>query len=253
MAPMRRLMIIDDEYGIRTGIASYFPWKSLGIEVGAVCQDGVEALAAMAESRFDYVLCDIRMPRMDGLRFAEIVQERGYPCDIVFISAYKDFDYAKRAIELGVKSYIVKPAGYEELQAAFSKLVAESGPSPTASEASAPGCEAAPFAEGSELAKRLYLVLVRDLARASLSSVAAELAMSPNYLSARLHKETGKTFSELLLTARMAKAKELLADRACRVSDVSAMVGYASPKSFMRAFKAHFGGSPKEFRGPSNA
>jgi two-component system response regulator YesN len=249
---MRRLLIIDDEYGIRTGIASYFPWASLGIEVGATCQDGFEALEAMASSRFDFVLCDIRMPRMDGLRFAEIARERGYHCDIVFISAYKDFEYAKKAIELGVKDYIVKPAGYEELQASFSKLMAEAGAKAGSGSRSAEE-GAAHLGAGTDLGPRLALLLDRDLRSVTLPIAARKLEMSPNYLSSRLHKETGKTFSELLMTARMTRARTLLADRANRVRDISAMVGYASVKSFIRAFKAFHGGSPTEFRGPNDA
>lgn len=244
---MLRLLIVDDEHGIRSGIAARFPWATLGIEAAATCQDGAEALELMSEASFDIVLCDIRMPRMDGIRFAELVKERRYPCDIVFMSAYKDFGYAKKAIELGVKNYIVKPAGYEELLEVFSKLVKEIDGRGTfdAPQAGAPPPGAAP---SGSLPERLALLFERELRDIDLRLAAERLAMSPNYLSARLHKETGKTFSELIAEARMLKAKELLANRAYRVADIGAMVGYANPKSFIRAFKAYYGVPPTGLR-----
>ena len=239
---MLRLLIIDDEAAIRAGISAYFPWASLGIEVAATCQDGLEALAAMETTKFDLILCDIRMPRMDGIAFAEKVRERGYPCDIVFISAHKDFAYAKKAIELGAREYIVKPAGFDELNEVFSKIVKERAASAEPDRPENP----APTASLAERATRLF---ERNLVNISLPSIASKLNMSPNYLSAKLHQETGKTFSELLLDARMKKAERLLADPANRVGAISALVGYANTKSFIRAFRLYFGSSPTAFRG----
>lgn len=252
---MTRLLILDDEFGIRTGIAAYFPWPSLGIEVAATCENGIEALEFMAKHPVDLVLCDIRMPRMDGIRFAQIVRERKHPCEIVFISAHKDFEYAKKALELGVRNYIVKPAGYEELRDVFSKLMKEreSAPpsaAPGSGRASGPAPEAPPAAISSEsLAERVFGLFEKNLKEISLTGVARDLRLSPNYLSARLHAETGKTFSELLNDMRMERAKTLLADRNLRVREISALVGYASTKSFIRAFRCHFGTSPTGLRG----
>jgi len=222
---MLRLLIIDDESAIRSGISAYFPWASLGIEVAATCQDGMEALAILEQTKPDLILCDIRMPRMDGISFVEKVRERGCPCDIVFISAHKDFEYAKKAIELGVREYIVKAAG--------------------AGLAGAPSASTAP---GPSLADRALRLFEEDLVNVSLSSIAEKLAMSPNYLSARLHQETGRTFSDLLCEARMRRAKMLLANPSSRVGRISAMVGYASAKSFIRAFRLHYGSSPTAYR-----
>jgi two-component system, response regulator YesN len=255
---MLRLLIVDDEYGIRTGIASYFPWASLGIEVVDSCQDGEEALSRMAEESVDIVLCDIRMPKMDGIRFARALRERGYRCDIVFMSAYKDFEYAKQAIELGVKNYIVKPAGYEELLEVFSKLAREIGareaeelrsPSASGDSGDGPGSSSG----GLALPERLALLFERELKDLALTTAAERLGMSPNYLSARLRKETGKTFSELLMDARMKRAKELLANREYRVGEIGSLVGYVNSKSFIRAFKAYYGSSPSESRGAPHA
>jgi two-component system, response regulator YesN len=257
---MFRLLIVDDEFAIRNGIASYFPWAGLGIEVGAVCQDGLEALALTQAEDFDFILCDIRMPRMDGIAFVEALRAGGSEVDVVFISAHKDFEYAKRAIDLGVKHYIVKPAGYEELNEVFSRLVKEreakllaardeagAGTAAGAS-AAAPVGTSAEAPRGQSLAERLALILGGDLRGLCLATASSLLGLSPNYLSTRLRAETGKTFSELLADARMSRARLLLADRSNRVADVAALVGYADCKSFIRAFGHRFGKPPSAFR-----
>ena len=249
---MLRLLIIDDESTIRTGVATYFPWASLGIEVAGACRDGLEALALMETCPVDLVLCDIGMPRMNGIAFAEAVRGRGWRCDIVFISAHKDFDYAKRAIELGVREYIVKPAGYEELFEVFSKLVRER--EFTRERELASGRAAQPVAAESApapsptLAERTRRLIEVDLAAITLPAAAEKLGMSPNYLSAKLRQECGRTFSDLLLEARMARASVILQDPASRVGQVARLVGYANTKSFIRAFRLSFGASPTAIR-----
>jgi Response regulator containing CheY-like receiver domain and AraC-type DNA-binding domain len=250
---MLRLLIVDDEQGIRNGIASYFPWAGLGIEVAATCQDGCDALELLAKSRFDLVLCDVRMPRMDGIALAEAIRERSYPCEIVFMSAYKDFEYAKKAIELGIKNYIVKPAGYEEIREVFAKLVSEisARPGPPSVSHNAPERPARgdPVAEDSSLPERTQRIIEGHLKDITLPEAASMLGMSPNYLSARLHKETGTSFFDLLTEIRMTRAAALLADRDLRVAEVGARVGYTNSKSFIRAFKAYHGRPPSAFRG----
>jgi len=245
---MLRLLIIDDELTIRTGVATYFPWASLGIEVAGACRDGLEALALMEKTAIDLVLCDIGMPRMNGIAFAEAVRERGYRCDIVFISAHKDFDYAKRAIELGVREYIVKPAGYEELFEVFSKLADKrrlEDERALAERAAAPDAARSPNASLAERARRL---IEADLATITLPAAAKKLCISPNYLSAKLRQECGSTFSALLLEARMTRASILLQDPAARVGNVARLVGYANTKSFIRAYRLSFGASPTAIR-----
>ena len=246
---MYKLIVVDDEEGIRSGVANYFPWASLGIEVAAVCQDGSDALEVLSGTKIDLVLCDVRMPKMDGIRFAEIVRERRYPCKIVFISAHRDFEYARRAIALGVTHYIVKPAGYEELRDVFSGLVEE------LRAAQAPDTDGAHLGEAggevgeeSTLTARVGLLVARDLRGAKVTRIASDLGMSPNHFSFRFHQETGTTFSRFLIEMRMKRAAELLRRTDMRVYEVSSEVGYLNPKSFIRAFRGYFGVSPSEYR-----
>lgn len=238
---MFSLLIVEDEKVIRNGIATFFPWANLGIEVAAACEDGVEALEYVMVHDVDLILCDIRMPRMDGLAFVEKVRGLGKECGIVLISAHKDFEYARRAIELGVRRFIVKPAGYEALNDVFSKLAAE-----LAAEAEKEELDRRPRPES--FAESVARIVDEDLPGANLAVVAGELEMSPNYFSTLFRKRTGSAFSEFLSERRMAKAKELLENTEERIYRIAELVGYANPKSFMRAFKERYGTAPNEMR-----
>ena len=76
------LLIVDDELTIRQGLSS-FHWEELGFKAVAALEDGKQALEYVLSHPVDVVLCDIRMPSMDGLAFAKEVWERKLPVTVV--------------------------------------------------------------------------------------------------------------------------------------------------------------------------
>jgi YesN/AraC family two-component response regulator len=88
----------------------------------------------------------------------------------------------------------------------------------------------------------------RNCAHATLKSAAAVVHMNPQYVS-RLYKErTGENFHTMVARVRMEKAAQLLRDGGYLAYEVSEIVGYGNQKNFTRAFKRHFGVSPRRFR-----
>ena len=81
----------------------------------------------------------------------------------------------------------------------------------------------------------------------TLKDVAAHFSYHPNYISSLLHKETGKTFSEIVLEKRMDRAVILLRGTTLSVEEISAMLGYSNTSNFYKAFREYFGKSPREF------
>ncbi|MBM7564959.1 response regulator transcription factor [Paenibacillus sacheonensis] len=112
-----RIMIVDDEREIVTFLASMAGWKEIGCEVAWTASNGQEALEQLPASGPlpDVVITDIRMPVMDGITFAEELRVRYPAIPIVFLTAYHEFDYARKAIKLGVADFVTKPFLPEEL------------------------------------------------------------------------------------------------------------------------------------------
>ena len=122
---MIRVMLVDDEAIVRRGIKESINWEKYGVVIAGEAQNGVAALEKIPEIKPDIVITDIRMPLMDGLKFAEKLKEINKNIKTVIISGYEDFIYAKKAMETGVKNYILKPVSDEEIIATVIKLKAE--------------------------------------------------------------------------------------------------------------------------------
>ncbi|WP_186445831.1 response regulator transcription factor [Paenibacillus cremeus] len=113
---MYRTFIVDDEPSIRSGLRMIIPWEEYGIEICGEAANGADALKFIEEHRPDLVICDIRMPVMDGLELIRSVHERGMGTQFVVLSGYDDFRYVKEAIKYHVENYLLKPVNVDELR-----------------------------------------------------------------------------------------------------------------------------------------
>lgn len=105
---MKSVVIVDDESLVRVGLQSLFDWEQHGYTIVGVYQNGAEALSAIQSAPPDVLLTDIRMPDMDGLTLIEKLKKTLPALNIVIMSSYDDFDYMRKAIQYGVKDYILK-------------------------------------------------------------------------------------------------------------------------------------------------
>ena len=121
MDHLYKMLIVDDEHIILKGLMS-FDWKSIGFEALHSASNGMEALDILETTNFDVVLTDIRMPELDGLALSQIIQDKYPACTVVILSGYKDFEYAKAAIQNRVYEYLLKPIDLQELEVLFRKL-----------------------------------------------------------------------------------------------------------------------------------
>ncbi|MNS68145.1 putative response regulatory protein [compost metagenome] len=124
---MYRVMLVDDEAGVRNSIRAKIDWESAGFVIAYEASGGEEALRMLAEAvvRPDIVISDIRMPKMDGIAFIRACKEVYPDLRFIVLSGYSDFDYMKSAIQLGVKDYLLKPVVRAELFALLGKLAGE--------------------------------------------------------------------------------------------------------------------------------
>lgn len=122
---MYRLMIVDDEFNIRDGIANAIPWSEHGVEIAGEATNGAEALEIIDKTKPDIVITDIYMDNMNGLEFAEKLKKKHPEIKIIILSGYDEFEHAKRAIELKVFSYLLKPVLPEELLKIVEEVIEE--------------------------------------------------------------------------------------------------------------------------------
>ena len=104
-----KLLIVDDEELTRTGVISSIDWQSIGIREVLQADDGINGIEVARVHRPDIVLCDVRMPRLDGIAMLERLEEILPDIVPVFMSGYSDKEYLKAAIKLKAVNYIEKP------------------------------------------------------------------------------------------------------------------------------------------------
>lgn len=122
---MYRVMVVDDEDYIRDLLVKNIHESVSGVEVVAVAGDGREALKSALELKPDIMITDISMPFMNGLQLIKELQHAGINSKNVVISGYDEFDYARQAISLGVKDYLLKPFLPRELRDVIQKIMQE--------------------------------------------------------------------------------------------------------------------------------
>lgn len=102
------VMLVDDDRFMLEFMKNYINWKGHGFRVVATASDGRKAYAKALKLRPDIIFCDACMPEMDGLDFAEAILKELPQLYLVMLSAYKDFQYIRRAMLCGARDYLLK-------------------------------------------------------------------------------------------------------------------------------------------------
>lgn len=233
-------IIVDDEPKIARGILKLVSERDGYKAVGIFCEAS-EALAFIMQNPVDVVITDICMPEISGLELIRQIRLINEKMHIVILSGYADFAYAQQAIALGVTRYLLKPTNPDELINVLEDIRALS---------SVTESEPDELTEINNLVVRNAVSYIKEkyANRFSLKSMAEELFVSPNYLCELFKRHTGKNITEYLSDYRLHQAGKYLKQVACKVSDVSALVGYKDVKYFSTAFKKKFGMTPLEYR-----
>src|SRR5690348_9200718 len=114
------VLVVDDELGLRQTLTLIL--KAEGHDVRAAC-DGADALRQLAEAPADIVLCDVRMPGLDGLAFLERHGASGGGALVIMMSAYGDDDAAVEAIRRGAYDFIAKPFRADQVLLVLRKAI----------------------------------------------------------------------------------------------------------------------------------
>lgn len=120
---MYKLLIVDDEYMIVEGLKKLIDQQSLGIEIVYTAYMAEDALRYVKKNPVDIVLTDISMPEITGLEMIERLQEMQKNIVYIVMSGYEEFEYARKAISLNVKDYLVKPIDHHRLNEILANII----------------------------------------------------------------------------------------------------------------------------------
>ena len=113
---MYKVYLLDDEPFILEGLKYIVDWQDYGFEIVGSANNGDDGLKEILTMDIDLVITDIMMPKMTGLELIENLIKLNYQTNFIVLSAFQEFQYAKKAISMGAQNYILKPIDTEELE-----------------------------------------------------------------------------------------------------------------------------------------
>ncbi|MDO5291691.1 MAG: response regulator transcription factor [bacterium] len=122
---MYNVLIVDDETIVREGIRQLIEWEKHGFTICAEGIDGKDGLKKIEEYQPDLVLADIKMPGLTGIELVEEARKQGFKGSFLILTGYSDFYFAKAAINLGVKGYLLKPIDEDEVHGMLDEIKQE--------------------------------------------------------------------------------------------------------------------------------
>jgi len=228
-----KLLIVDDEpleleqltYLVKREFPNWDIYRA---------EDTVEAKQLLKTHSFPLAFVDIQLPGDSGLDFCEFLREGEYDTEVVLITAYQDFTYAKQAIRLDVMDYLVKPVIEKELYKVIADFLAKHS-----------------YAETKSALINNVLTIIRKEFhnKLQLSEVASKVYVTPTYLSKKFTEEVGANFTEYVNHFRIQKAKQMMVDHPeWSLMHVAESVGFSSQHHFSNLFKKIEGITPSKFK-----
>jgi len=282
---MWSVLLVEDEIFVRESVRRIVDWQSLGFDVVGEAGNGEEAFAFLEQRRPDLVICDILMPKMNGVDVLKRAREADIDSRFIMLSCLGDFEYVRQAMEYGASNYILKLSmNVQSLVDALVKVDAElrkrladgrreaigvavgtEGQEASAGQAAEDGREpAAPGQSESvallradtghqEVDKLLLYMKENYRSFISLKTLANHVSMDEKYISTLFKKKTGTNIIYYLHQLRIAEAKRRLEQSRLPVSEIGLQVGYENDNYFIKMFKRFTGMTPNAYRGQFSA
>ena len=229
-----KIMIVEDQKIILKGIEKMF--RHFCQDEIFPFSDPVEACRKLSLLHPDVIFTDIVMEGLDGLTLLRSASKALPRCRFVIISGFANFEYARQAIDLKVDSYLLKPIERSALEEVYHKLRKALQ-------------EAEPPARKLRISEEaLRYIREHSAEKLSIASIAAQVHISPNYLSNIFRKETGASVNEVIRQEQMKAAARLLRDTDLYLYEISEQLGYKDVKYFSLLFRECYQMTPKVYR-----
>ena len=244
---MYTAVIIDDEKWTLIDVKKTFPWEECGFAIVGETMSAQNALEVIQEQRPDFIITDIRMPKLSGIELIKKIRELKIDTEVIVISGFASFEYARSMLEYGAFAYCLKPLQRTECEKVFRRLRAKLDEK-TSAQSGDPLFVQAEKIENlkfTQLVKKMLSSYQSDL---TLTELSKEFGFNPKYWCALFSKELDTTFSKYLTMIRISAAKEMILSSRYSLDEIAEKVGYKRVFYFSSVFKRQVGCSPSEYR-----
>lgn len=261
---MFNVAIIDDEKWIRKLIIKLMPTGQFPIRIVGEAEDGEEGLELLKRYRPHIVITDIRMPVLSGLDLIQKIKTTLPRSEVIIVSGYDNFEYAQKAVKLGVMDFLLKPLEKAELHKAIGNAVGnldkrnqqaleKNNLQRQVKRLSTDFVQLNPgdFSEikNDKVRQALKYIHERFSEPISLTSVCDTVVINQSYFSEIFKQEMGIGFNQYLQNLRIEQSAILLRERPdLAVIDIAHISGFQDPNYFCRVFKKHLNLTAQQYR-----
>ncbi len=260
---MIKAVLIEDEKLLRKELSLTTPWNKLGCELLGEAENGLDGLELILRIKPHIIITDIRMPGMDGLTMIQKAQSKEYHPKVILLTGHSDFEYARKALRLGVIEYLLKPIDDSELYSLLKQTVQdvrsdiahnsinENLEIQKNSSSSFFNPNSRTYLNGNcdnyvqQAVEYIQANFSNDIA---LQDTSHHLGISSGYLSHIFKKSTGYTFLGYITLFRIRHSLMLLKEQNLQVSDVAYKCGFQDPGYFIQLFRRHTGVTPGKYK-----
>lgn len=232
------ILIVDDEILIASGLCHIIKKMDIHIDHINFSLNAEDALRKMKTLPFDLCLVDICMPDMDGLQLIKQSKQEKLCSNFCIISGHADFEYARNALRLGVKDYLLKPVDktmlWDMLQrfelSASIKIVKNKTANP--------------------YVKQMLAIVSREYAHdIPLTELAEKISINKDYAGKLFKTHTGFSFTEYMNRYKLDKIiSRMKEEPAANIEELAINNGFYDSRNFYRVFKKYFHMTPSEYR-----
>lgn len=229
-------------------------WRNVGCHVSCICRDGDDAWSKLRQIQPDILVTEVSLPDMNGLELIRKKNEMLLPTQVVIVTEQADFHCAKRAVELEVTGYLLKPIVHEEMHSALFRAIRrlENRRQQGGFFFMGEGTLEYKLAEINALAlnypmpvRQALLYIERNLyEQISLTGLCDYLGLTPPHVSRIFKQEVGVGYAVYVSMRKMSEARKLLNVPGNKPGQVAELLGYHNYSYFYQVFKKQFGTGP---------
>ena len=235
-----------------------------GVNVKENCVHYVKSVAENEKEKIQIAILDIEMPGINGIQAAERIREKDKKCCIIFLTAFDEFAYAKKAITVRALDYLLKPWDEKELMLVLEEAMRMAGEEKdfqkekteevSEEEKRDDPEELAEDDAGENLRMNKVTEIIRDYIREnymydlSVQDLADKMNYSEPYFCRLFKQSFGQNFTAYLTEYRVSMAKKMLEEPTVNIKDIGKSVGYEDSNYFTKVFRRITGQSPSEYR-----
>ncbi len=216
-----------------------------------IAENGIEAIHMLEKEQIHICILDIEMPGLTGIEVAMKIRESQLPCSIIFLTAFDNFSYAKKAINLHALDYLLKPYNEAELFTAIEEAMQIQNHLRDRKLSNPPqySFDTLDFESKHFMAKEIVDYIEQHYNHdISITEIASQVHYSEAYFCKFFKENFNETFTLYLNKFRVHRAIELFKDQRASIKEISAAVGYSDQNYFTRVFKRITGITPSQYR-----